>query len=179
MLNAHGSAVGSVGATGLPERSPRSCFGYLPPKSIERGLCSIGPRLSRWLPLQPWWQSIHPWWIDTPVYGLMKCWFYSSRTELTGKTKGWIPNCNCSWQDLCGSQKLVNENIFVSLSSFTASSGDEWVGDEGVRKSGIVVSSWCSAHPMSASSPALILWEVLCFHLKHRTRILFSYNLTA
>lgn len=40
MLNAHGSAVGSVGATGLPERSPRSCFGYLPPKSIERGLCS-------------------------------------------------------------------------------------------------------------------------------------------
>lgn len=50
-----------------------------------------------------------------------------------------------------GSQKLVNENIFVSLSSFTASSGDERVGDEGVKKGGIVVSSGCSAHPMSAS----------------------------
>lgn len=135
--------------------------------------------LKKWLPLQPWWQSMQPWWMDTPVYGWMKCWFYSSRTELTGKTKSWILKCNCSWQDMCGSQELVNENIFVSLSSFIASSGDQWAGEEGLKNSEIVSFFFlCYPYPMSASIPALIHWEepfhlvsissigpVSCFHI--------------
>lgn len=101
--------------TGLPERSPKPCCGLLPPKSIEHSLRSTGLRLSRnGCSSSHQWQSAQPWRVYAlRMYNRMRCWFYSTRIELTGKTRKlnskmqllmtrsvWQPR-PCKWKHIC------------------------------------------------------------------------------